>query len=76
MMSSIKMGLQEIQAGSIYKGCRGLPRPTELMMLGNTLQGEEALRIGMTTKLVNKESLHEETYKLAAALANSPLAAI
>lgn len=77
VMAFIKMGLSGDTGGLYYlQKLVGIAKTTELMMLGNIVGGEEAYRIGLATKLVDNESLSEETYKLAAVLANSPLVAI
>ena len=54
----------------------GAARATEFYMLGETLTGEEAYRIGLLTRLAEEGKLAEETEKLAAKLAASPTRAL
>jgi enoyl-CoA hydratase/3-hydroxyacyl-CoA dehydrogenase len=49
----------------------GLAKAKELIMLGEMITAEEAARIGLVTKVVPKEKLHEETLALARKLADS-----
>lgn len=54
----------------------GTARATEFYMLGETLKGEEAYRVGLLTRFAEPGKLAEETDKLADRLANSPTRAI
>lgn len=49
----------------------GLAKAKELIMLGERIPAEEAARIGLVTKVVPREKLHEETLALARKLADS-----
>ena len=77
IMAFIKLSLSG-DTGALYytQKLLGIAKATELMMLGGAVSGEEALRIGLITKLVPMKKLKEETYAFAAKLANSPLEAI
>jgi enoyl-CoA hydratase/3-hydroxyacyl-CoA dehydrogenase len=50
----------------------GLPRAKEIVMLGNRLKADEALRIGLVNKVVNFEKLKEEVRAMAQKLADGP----
>jgi 2-(1,2-epoxy-1,2-dihydrophenyl)acetyl-CoA isomerase len=50
----------------------GLAKAIELGMLGDKIDAEEALRLGLVTKVVPHDSLAEETKKFAAQLAAGP----
>jgi 2-(1,2-epoxy-1,2-dihydrophenyl)acetyl-CoA isomerase len=50
----------------------GLAKALELTMLGEELSAQDALHIGMVTRVVAQESLAEHTRALAAALAAGP----
>jgi len=54
----------------------GFPKAKELIMLGNRINAEEALRIGLVTKVVPKAKLQEETVALARKLADGPPVAL
>jgi 2-(1,2-epoxy-1,2-dihydrophenyl)acetyl-CoA isomerase len=54
----------------------GLGRAMEMSMLGDAVQAEEALRIGLVNKVVPDEELVEETAALAGRLAAMPTAAL
>lgn len=54
----------------------GLARTIELMALSEPIRGEEALRLGLATKVVEEDSLMEEAVHFAERLQNRPLAAI
>lgn len=53
----------------------GQAKARELYMLGTKIDAEEALRIGLITKIVAAEELESETTKLAQQLARGPCAA-
>lgn len=54
----------------------GLTKAVEMLMLGEPVDGEEALRIGLVTRVVDDERLEEETMALARRLASGPTRAI
>ena len=73
-----KVGLAGADMGAAYLLPRvvGLARATELLMLGEKVSAEEALRIGLVNKVVAPESLFAEARSLAARLAAGPSFAI
>jgi enoyl-CoA hydratase/carnithine racemase len=54
----------------------GLGKATELLLLGDTVDAEEALRLNLLTRVVPEERLEAETYALARKLAKGPTQAI
>lgn len=50
----------------------GLARAKELVMLGNRLKAEEALKIGLVTKVVHYDKLKDEAKELAEKLSEGP----
>lgn len=50
----------------------GLARAKELVMLGNRLKADEALKIGLLNKVVNYEKLKDEVNQMAKKLAEGP----
>jgi len=72
------LGLPEVKvgiipaAGGTTKLARivGLTRATEMLFLGSLIKADEALRIGLVTRVVSKEHLKEETDEVARVLAN------
>lgn len=54
----------------------GLGKATELLLLGNWIDAEEALRLHLLTRVVPEAQLEAETYALAARLAKGPTQAI
>ena len=77
VMSFIKMGLSGDTGGMYYlQKLVGVAKTTELMMTGDAVPGEEALRLGLATVLAGEDGLKEETYALAERLAASPTYAI
>ena len=69
-----KVGLSGADMGAAYLLPRvvGLARATELLMLGDRISAEEALRIGLVNKVVQGETLLQEAHALAARLAAGP----
>lgn len=69
-----KVGLAGADMGSAYLLPRvvGLGRATELLLLGDRVDGERAIEIGLATKLVPDADLHDETTTLARRLADGP----
>jgi enoyl-CoA hydratase/carnithine racemase len=54
----------------------GLGKATELMLLGDMIDAQEALRLNLVTKVVPEEQLEAETYALARRLARGATQAI
>ena len=79
-----KVGLPEITLG-IMPGAGGtvrLPRligeakAKEMIMLGSPIKADEALRVGLVSKVVPKEELFDEAMKLAEKLSQRPKLAL
>jgi enoyl-CoA hydratase/carnithine racemase len=70
----VKVGLSGADMGVAHLLPRivGLGRATELLMGGEFIDAEEALRIGLYNRLVPRARLGEETTRLAEALARGP----
>ena len=73
-----KVGLAGADMGAAYLLPRvvGLARATELLMLGDRIGADEALRIGLVNRLVEPEALIDEARALAARLASGPAFAL
>jgi enoyl-CoA hydratase/carnithine racemase len=73
-----KVGLAGADMGAAYLLPRvvGLARATELLMLGDRVTADEALRIGLVNKVVPAEALLDEARGLAARLASGPAFAL
>jgi enoyl-CoA hydratase/carnithine racemase len=73
-----KVGLAGADMGAAYLLPRivGLARATELLMLGDKVPADEALRIGLINRLVDPESLLGEARALAGRLAAGPAFAL
>ena len=54
----------------------GIPKAKELIFLGDSINGEEAYRIGLVNKVTAKESLMDEAMKVARKLASRPRVAL
>lgn len=69
-----KVGLAGADMGSAYLLPRvvGLGRATELLLLGEKVEAEEAVRIGLASRMVADDQLAEEASKLARQLADGP----
>jgi enoyl-CoA hydratase/carnithine racemase len=69
-----KVGLAGADMGAAYLLPRvvGLARATELLMLGDKVSADEALRIGLLNRVVEPESLLREARALAERLAAGP----
>jgi enoyl-CoA hydratase/carnithine racemase len=69
-----KVGLAGADMGSAYLLPRivGLARATELLMLGDKLPAEEALRLGLATQVVEPDELPAAAEALARRLADGP----
>ncbi|HUZ68907.1 MAG TPA: enoyl-CoA hydratase family protein [Candidatus Saccharimonadales bacterium] len=68
------VGLAGADMGSAYLLPRviGLGRATELLMLGDTLDSDRALQIGLATAVVDDEALPAAAHALATRLATGP----
>lgn len=73
VMGFVKLGLTG-DTGSMYFLYKliGLAKASEMLMLGDPVNGEDGYRMGLVTKLVEEEDLESETYSLARRLADSP----
>src|SRR5919108_1414539 len=73
-----KVGLSGADMGALYLLPRivGLGRATELVYFGNTIDAQEAYRIGLANRVVPGENLMDEAYKWAARLKDGPLYAL
>jgi enoyl-CoA hydratase/carnithine racemase len=69
-----KVGLAGADMGAAYLLPRvvGMARATELLMLGDRISAEDALRIGLVNRVVAPEALMDEARALAARLAAGP----
>jgi enoyl-CoA hydratase/carnithine racemase len=69
-----RVGLSGADMGAAYLLPRvvGLARATELLMLGDKLSAEDALRIGLVNRIVPAEALMDEARALAGRLAAGP----
>lgn len=76
-MSFMNLGLSG-DTGCMYflERMIGAAKAGELMMLGSMVSGEEAMGLGLATKLVEEDQLQEETMALARRLASMPTQAI
>jgi enoyl-CoA hydratase/carnithine racemase len=72
-----KVGLSGGDMGAAYLLPRlvGLGHATRLLMLGDTVNAEEAARIGLISSLVEKDAFDEEVSALARRLASGPVQA-
>jgi enoyl-CoA hydratase/carnithine racemase len=70
----VKVGLSGADMGALYLLPRivGLGKATELVLFGNTIDAQEALRIGLANRVVAPERLMDEAYEWASRLKNSP----
>jgi enoyl-CoA hydratase/carnithine racemase len=73
-----KVGLAGADMGALWLLPRivGLGRATELVYFGDTINAEEAYRIGLANRVVPGEKLMEEAYALARRLKDAPLYAL
>ena len=69
-----KVGLAGADMGAAYLLPRvvGMARATELLMLGDRVSAEDAVRIGLVNRVVAPEALMDEARALAARLAAGP----
>jgi enoyl-CoA hydratase/carnithine racemase len=73
-----KVGLAGADMGAAYLLPRvvGLARATEMLMLGDRISADEALRIGLFNRVVPAERLLDEAHALADRLASGPTFAL
>ncbi len=71
----VKVGLSGADMGALYLLPRivGLGKATELVYFGDTIDAQEAHRIGLANRVVAGETLMEEAYKWANRLKDGPL---
>ena len=82
--SSARLGLPEISLGIIpgFGGTQRLPRlvgrgrALQMLLTGDPIEADEALRIGLVNRVVEPEKLVEEANRLASALAVQAPAAV
>jgi enoyl-CoA hydratase/carnithine racemase len=74
----VKVGLSGADMGALYLLPRivGLGRAAELVYFGDTIDAQEAHRIGLANRVVPAEKLMDEAYALARRLADGPLYAL
>ena len=74
----VKVGLSGADMGALYLLPRivGLGKATELVYFGDTIDAQEAYRIGLANRVVPSETLLEEAYKWANRLKDGPLYAL
>jgi len=74
----VKVGLSGADMGALYLLPRivGLGKATELIYFGDTIDAQEAHRIGLANRVVPREKLMEEAYALAHRLKDGPLYAL
>ena len=73
-----KVGLAGADMGALWLLPRivGMGRATELVYFGDTIDAQEAYRIGLANRVVPGEKLMEEAYALARRLKDGPLYAL
>jgi enoyl-CoA hydratase/carnithine racemase len=74
----VKVGLSGADMGALYLLPRivGLGKATELVYFGDTIDAQEAYRIGLANRVVPGEALMDEAYKWATRLKDGPLYAL
>lgn len=74
----VKVGLCGADMGALYLLPRivGQGKAAELLFFGNSIDAQEAYRIGLANRVVEHERLMEETYALAKRLKEGPLYAL
>ncbi len=74
----VKVGLSGADMGALYLLPRivGLGKATELVSFGDTIDAQEAHRIGLANRVVSGKKLMEEAYGLARRLKDGPLYAL
>jgi enoyl-CoA hydratase/carnithine racemase len=75
--SYITMGLVAGDGGAYFlPRIVGMPKALELLLTGDVISAEEALKIGIVNRVVPHERLMEETVKLAKKIAEKPPLAV
>jgi enoyl-CoA hydratase/carnithine racemase len=74
----VKVGLSGADMGALYLLPKivGLGRATELLYFGDTIDAQEAYRIGLANRVVAGDTLMDEAYKWANRLKDGPLYAL
>ena len=74
----VKVGLSGADMGALYLLPRivGLGKATELVYFGDSIDAQEAYRIGLANRVVPGETLIDEAYKWATRLKDGPLYAL
>ena len=74
----VRVGLSGADMGALYLLPRivGLGKATELVYFGDTIDAQEAYRIGLANRVVTGEVLMDEAYKWATRLKDGPLYAL
>ncbi len=74
----VKVGLSGADMGALYLLPKivGQGKAIELLFLGDTVDAQEAYRIGLATRVVPHEELLKEAYELARRLKEGPLYAL
>jgi enoyl-CoA hydratase/carnithine racemase len=74
----VKVGLSGADMGALHllPQIVGFGRATELLYFGDTIDAQEALRIGLANRVVAADRLMDETYEWARRLKNGPLHAL
>jgi enoyl-CoA hydratase/carnithine racemase len=74
----VKVGLSGADMGALYLLPRivGLGKATELVYFGDTIDAQEAYRIGLANRVVPGENLMDEVYQWARRLKDGPLYAL
>jgi enoyl-CoA hydratase/carnithine racemase len=74
----VKVGLSGADMGALYLLPRivGLSKATELVYFGDTIDAQEAHRIGLANRVVPGDTLMDEAYKWANRLKDGPLYAL
>jgi enoyl-CoA hydratase/carnithine racemase len=74
----VKVGLSGADMGALYLLPRivGVGKATELVYFGDSIDAQEAYRIGLANRVVPGEKLMDETYALARRLKDGPLYAL
>jgi enoyl-CoA hydratase/carnithine racemase len=74
----VKVGLSGADMGALYLLPKivGLGKATELVYFGDTIDAQDAHRIGLANRVVPEENLMDEAYKWANRLKDGPLYAL